>query len=268
MIEERGAEKASTERASDIEPLLQDREATTSDATNETKVGSTRSFYSIMLRRGQTYAAIFNVVAFAMILSGFDATLPIHLRDSFGWSPGPIGSIFLGLQIPAMFLAPFVGWLRDRIGLRWPTTIGWALCAPLLWFTGVPGDDDFLGVGSGTRGQAAFVASIIGVGITSAFVRGAGTFQLTSILHELKEQDPMIFGPGGGSSRMFSLTEMSFAVGLLLGPLICGALAESVGFYWTACALATAAGIVATTSFIFFTHKAPILELFDDEEEA
>ena len=36
---------------------------------------------------------------------------------------------------------------------------------------------------------------------------------------------------------MFSLTEMSFAVGLLLGPLICGALAESVGFYWTSCAL-------------------------------
>lgn len=239
MVEDRGNEKDAQEPTGETEPLMHNGEISTpspTTATNETK-GSARTFWSIMFRRGQTYAAIFNVIAFAMVLSGFDATLPIHLRNTFGWSPAPIGSIFLGLQIPSMFLSPFVGWMRDRIGLRWPTTIGWALCAPLLWFSGVPGDDDFLGVGSGTRGQAAFVATIIGIGIASSFVRGAGTFQLTTILHELKAEDPMVFGPGGGSSRMFSLTEMSFAVGLLLGPLVCGALAESVGFYWTGCAL-------------------------------
>ncbi|KAF1972864.1 MFS general substrate transporter [Bimuria novae-zelandiae CBS 107.79] len=268
MFEERDSEKDTANPTNEAAPLLQDPASTPTTTPNEAK-DPARGFYSIMFRRGQTYAAIFNVMAFSMILSGFDTTLPIHLRDTFGWSPAPIGSIFLGLQIPAMFLGPFVGWLRDHIGLRWPTTIGWALSAPLLWFSGVPGDDNFLGVGAGTRGQAAFVASIVGVGITTALVRGAGTFQLTTMLHELKAENPMVFGPGGGSSRMFSLTEMSFAVGLLLGPLVCGALAESVGFYWTACALATASTFVACTSFIFFTHKAPIREpLADEQDEA
>lgn len=237
MVEERKSEKHLIESIQETEPLLENREPPTLSTDIEDTRGSTRDFYRTMFRKGQTYAAIFNVVAFAMILSGFDATLPVHLHKAFGWSPAPIGSIFLGLQIPAMFLGPFVGWLRDRIGLRWPTTIGWALSAPLLWFSGVPGEDNFLGVGAGARGQAAFVASIVGVGITSSFVRGAGTFQLTTILHEMKAEDPMVFGPGGGSSRMFSLTEMSFAVGLLLGPLVGGALAEKVGFYWTSCAL-------------------------------
>lgn len=78
-----------------------------------------------------------------------------------------------------MCLAPFIGWLRDRIGLRWPTTIGWALTAPLLWFSGVPGDSDFLGIGADRRGQGVFVATIIAIGICSSLVRGAGTFQLT-----------------------------------------------------------------------------------------
>lgn len=94
-------------------------------AVEEPKRGSTRGFYSLMMRQGSVYAALLNVTAFAMIVSGFDATLPIHLRDSFGWSSAPIGSIFLALQIPAMFLAPLVGWLRDRVGLRWPTSLGW-----------------------------------------------------------------------------------------------------------------------------------------------
>lgn len=143
----------------------------------------TQGFYRVMLSRGAVYAAIFNVIAVSMLISGFDATLPIHLRDTFGWGSASIGSIFLGLQVPGMCLAPFVGWLRDRIGLRWPTTIGWALTAPLLWFAGVPGGNhDYFGIGSGARGQGSFVACVIAIGIVAAFVRGAGTFQLTSKL--------------------------------------------------------------------------------------
>ncbi|KAF7192758.1 putative MFS-type transporter C18.02 [Pseudocercospora fuligena] len=236
---------------SEDEPLLQD----SSNDNDESKRVASQGFYSIMFRQGKTYAAIFNVIAFSTILSGFDATLPVHLRDAFGWGPAPIGSIFLGLQIPAMCLAPFVGWLRDRIGLKWPTTIGWALTAPLLWFAGVPGDADFLGIGSDARGQGTFVACIISIGIVWSFVRGAGTFQLTAVLHDLRETNPNIFGPGGGSSRMFSLTEVSFSTGLMLGPLICGSLADTVGFYWTSCFMAATSAFVAVTSFLFFTHN-------------
>ena len=58
-------------------------------------------------------------------------------------------------------------------------------------------------------------------------------------MHELKAKDPNVFGPGGGSSRTFSMTETSFAIGLVLGPLLTGALADEVGFYYATCALGT-----------------------------
>jgi hypothetical protein len=161
-------------------PLLEVDQHDDRERVEETKTPPVRGFWGIMLRQGTVYAAIFNVIAFAMVVSGFDATLPIHLRCAFGWTSAPIGSIFLALQIPGMLLSPFVGWLRDRIGLRWPTTLGWGLTAPLLWFSGVPGTDHFLGVGAGPRGQAAFVGCMIGIGVVLSFARGAGTFQLTS----------------------------------------------------------------------------------------
>lgn len=159
-----------------METTLQDDR----EAAEEVKETATRGFWGVMFREKRVYGAVLNVIAFAMVYSGFDATLPLHLRDAFGWNSAHIGSIFLTLQVPAMFLSPFVGWSRDRVGLRWPTTIGWGLTAPLLWFSGVPGPDNFLGVGAGSRGQAAFVCSMIGIGVVLSFARGAGTFQLTS----------------------------------------------------------------------------------------
>lgn len=180
MLEERPTEKAKSspedhQSTDETAPLIATDAIngghTTIDA-EEVKASPSRGFYSIMFSRGSTYAALLNVTAFSMIISGFDTTLPVHLRDEFGWRPAPIGSIFLGIQVPSMIMAPFVGWMRDRIGLRWPTAIGWLCSAPLFWFLGVPSQDGFLGIGAGTRGQAAFVATIIALGIIWSFVRG------------------------------------------------------------------------------------------------
>lgn len=160
MLEERPSEKTrpaaeDDETADETAPLMTTHTSNggqTVTDSEENKASPTRGFYSIMFSRGSTYAALLNVTAFSMIISGFDTTLPVHLRDEFGWRPAPIGSIFLGIQVPSMIMAPFVGWMRDRIGLRWPTAIGWLCSAPLFWFLGVPSQDGFLGVGAGRLG--------------------------------------------------------------------------------------------------------------------
>jgi MFS family permease len=151
-------------------PLLPESE--TPNEQTKSPDASRMAFHKMMLTNPSVWAAMFNITAFALTLSGFDATLPLHLRDTFGWGSASIGSIFLGLQIPGMCLGPFVGGLQDRFGLRWPTSLGWALLAPLLWFSGIPGKWD--GIGEG-----AFIACIIAIGVVTTFVRGAGMFQLT-----------------------------------------------------------------------------------------
>lgn len=49
--------------------------------------------------------------------------------------------------------------------------------------------------------------------------------------NDLQAEKPSIFGPHGGSSRIFSITEVTFNMGTMLGPLLSGALVELFGFY-------------------------------------
>ena len=162
--------------------------------------------------------------------------------------------MFLAMQIPSMFLGAPVGWLRDRVGLKNPTAIGWALQAPLLWLMGVPGDSHFPWAGADNNGQAIFVSAITGVGIVYTLIRGAGVVQMTStwtktppgtvFLHitndplplvavnEMQTKNPKIFGEHGGNSRISSMTEVAFSLGLIIGPILAGSLTELVGYYY------------------------------------
>lgn len=45
---------------------------------------------------------------------------------------------------------------------------------------------------------------------------------------------------------MFSLTEISFNAGLMLGPLVCGSISDAFGFYYTACVL----GMTCLTNYV------------------
>ncbi|GAB1203762.1 hypothetical protein APSETT445_002402 [Aspergillus pseudonomiae] len=196
------------------------------------QVGSSGSFYRIILRDIRVVASVANTLIFATLIAAFDATLPLHLRDVFHWNTLSVGMIFLSLQVPSMCLGPLVGWLRDRAGARWPATIGWALTAPLLWLLGVPGEKKFSWASPETNGEAIFITSLISIGLAFTLIRGAGTMQLVAATKDMEAKNPKIFGEFGGSSRVSSITEVAFSLGSMLGPLISGTLSETVGYFY------------------------------------
>ncbi|KAM0718229.1 hypothetical protein Q7P37_006561 [Cladosporium fusiforme] len=215
----------------------------------------TPGFYTVMLAQAPVYAAMLNIMASAMILSGFDTVLPLHLRSTFSWKPGMIGSIFLALQVPSLCLGPLVGWLRDHHGLQWPTALGWMMLAPLLCSIGVPKPSVISSsVNSMPCEQKAFIGCIIGIGMVSTLVRGAGVLQVTSIADRIRHEHPGLLGHGNGKYRVFTLTEMSFNIGLLMGPTICGSLAEQHGFQCTCYALAAISFCTGIMTWIYFTR--------------
>ncbi|KAL4933243.1 MFS transporter [Aspergillus undulatus] len=211
-----------------------------------------RGFYTIMLSNPKILASLLNTLCLSMILASFDTTLPLHVRAVFGWGSLPTGIIFLGLQVPSIVFGSLIGWLRDRVGLRWPSTIGWGLMAPLLWLLGVPGAD--MPWGRLERGgEAVYILAISGLGFAFAFTRGAGSFQMMAVVHDLERQNPNIFGPYGGNSRLSGLTEVPFNIGMMLGPLVSGTISEIVGYYWTNTALAGISCFVALSSWVYLT---------------
>ncbi|CAK3867747.1 MFS general substrate transporter [Lecanosticta acicola] len=243
------AAESSANDDDDDEAPKQDHTTTTTSPPSK----KSSAFYTIMLTNPSILAALANIITFSLIVAAFDATFPLHLRQAFHWGPAAVGSIFLGIQIPAMLLAPLIGWLRDRVGLRWPTALGWLLMAPVMWFLGVPGGSKLPGIDSDARGEAAFVAGIIALGLVSPLTRGSGGYQMVATLRDLEASDPALFGPHGGSTRLFSLTEVAFSGGLMLGPIVGGFLSDTVGFYYMMCVLAVMCLAVSITSAMFLT---------------
>ncbi|RDW76834.1 uncharacterized protein DSM5745_06826 [Aspergillus mulundensis] len=244
------AAEQAQEQAQERAPLLPEPEHEADDPNPAP--APPRGFYKIMLTNPQILASLFNTLALSMIIAAFDTTLPLHVRDAFGWGSLPVGLIFFGLQIPTIALGPAVGLLRDRIGLRYPTTLACAAMAPLLWLLALPGAH---GVPTDQTGKGIYIAALAGIGLCMAFTRGAGTFQMMAVVHVLEREDPNLFGPYGGNSRLSGLSELPFNIGMMVGPLLSGSFSEFLGYYWSCVVLAVVAGAVAGTSWVYLTAE-------------
>ena len=116
----------------------------------------------------------------AMILVSFDTTLPLHSKNVFGWNSARISLMFLLLQIPTIFLSPFSGMLKDKVGTKFPTTAGLFAISIFIWLMGIPGGNSFPSASVGAKGQAIFMTAIVGVGCARTLTTGCGTIELTS----------------------------------------------------------------------------------------
>ncbi|KAJ5715361.1 MFS general substrate transporter [Penicillium malachiteum] len=227
-------------------------------STVGSEMANSRGFYCIILSDGRAVVGLLNTFLFSAMLSAFDSTLPLHLRDVFNWGSLQAGLVFLTIQLPGPFLSPLVGWLRDRVGIRYPTTVGWIVVSLLLWTLTIPGKRGFEWASPDWAGKQMFVATTIGFGMTIPFVRGVALLQLMSeyiVSPEISAKNPSIFGPHGATSKVFSSVEIAFNVGTTVGPLAAGSLTEALGFTYTNSILATVALSVGVFSFTFFDHK-------------
>lgn len=145
----------------------------------EPKRPSVSNHYWTLLSNPRVLTSLANVLISSALSSGFNNTLPVHLRDVFGWGSLPTGLTFMCIQSPSILLAGPTGWLRDRVGLRIPTTIGWVAMSPLLFCLGIPGDPRFPWASGDGVGKPMFICCLLSFGTVSMLVRGSGPVQLT-----------------------------------------------------------------------------------------
>ncbi|KAJ5913976.1 major facilitator superfamily domain-containing protein [Penicillium tannophilum] len=248
--ETRVTEDAET-NGSEVSPLLSPIVQTHSKDNDTQQTPPPSNFYYTMASDPRVLVSFANVFTSSVTIAGLNTTLPVHLRDIFGWGPLDVGTMFLLLRIPAIVLGPFSGWLRDIVGLRYPTTIGWVLLAPLFVVMGVPGDG--LSWASGeSHGKPIFVFSMIGIGMMLPLIQGSGMLHALMVLDEVEAKQPNIFGAYGGRSRVFAMSEISFNLGLMLGPLLAGVITENIGFGAMSMTLGTLCLVVAFLTYYFF----------------
>lgn len=148
-------------------------------ADNQSDLSTTSAFYRAMLTNKRVVTALLTMITYGTVLASFNATLPLHVRDIFGWDSSTTGMMFFCLQIPCVFVGPLSGWLRDRVGIRVPATLSLASLAPLMWLLGVPGDGQFPWASASGSGPAIYIACMFAIGTVSPFLTGVGVLELT-----------------------------------------------------------------------------------------
>ncbi|KAJ5354039.1 hypothetical protein N7541_006603 [Penicillium brevicompactum] len=180
-------------------------------------------FYVYIFRQPRFTAGILCYFVFALFIASFESTLAMHVRHTFDWGVFQVGLLFASIQGPGLILSPFVGWLKDRVGSRVPTTIGFFSLAPFLWLLGMAGDERFPWAAFGNRGKMIYATCTTTVGCLMCLLNGT--------VDELEEQSPGIFGSHGGYSRAVAMTNMTWMSGLLVGPILAGLMVERLGYF-------------------------------------
>ncbi|GIC84364.1 putative MFS multidrug transporter [Aspergillus udagawae] len=228
--------------------------ATALPETIEEKTGL--QYYVYMFQHRRFVSGVLGYFAFAILLSSFDTTLPLHVRDTFNWDSMPAGLLFLALQGPGIALSPLCGWLKDRVGTRIPTTIGFLGLAPLMWLLGVPGDERFPWANEGHMGQVIYAMDVTAVGIVSVLLNGVGVLEATATVDEIEKRHPGIFGPHGGYSRAMSICSQSWTIGAFFGPILSGYMAEHIGYYEMTSTIGAICAASAVNTYWNLTSKA------------
>lgn len=91
---------------------------------------------AILLGSPRLRAAVYGCFTHTTLVSAFDATLPLFVERTFGWTSSGAGLIFLALSSPSI-LGTLFGVLSDRYGTRKVSLSGFAMTTLCLALSGL-----------------------------------------------------------------------------------------------------------------------------------
>ncbi len=180
-VDEQRREQDVNERTALISPSSQPRDGLGPKKNDEILVPE--NFYKVILTNPRALTGLLCHFTAAFILVTFDTTLPLYVTAEFGWGPAEISLMFLILQLPSLVFSTFVGILKDRVGTRVPTALGFISSAVFLTLVGIPDHS------SGHTGRVIYMVAIAGVGIGWTLTAGCGIIEITRKLEVLPGND-------------------------------------------------------------------------------
>lgn len=156
---------------------------------------------------------IIRVFAGAMALGScfwalLESTLPIDLDRRLGQSPTQIGLVFAAAALAHTFTSPMMGRLSDRIGRVRVLRVGLALTVVLLPLPVL------------LPSPWMVVLAMLGLGATASFIMSPCS---PAVADQVERQGSQSF------ASAFSILNLAYSVGLMVGPLVGGALVQALG---------------------------------------
>ena len=174
----------------------------------------------------------------SLLLTSFDATLPLFVNSAFGWTSLGSGLIFLPFILP-LFLAPYVGSLADDgFQPRIVASMGFFSGVPLLSLLRSVGGQNGL---EGTTGVILLIANLVGVGAALVLMLPPIMVEVERIITESHVNSD---GNAAIRGQAYGLVNCAWALGTLAGPLWGGFVVSKAGWETMTLSLAVLSGIM------------------------
>ncbi|KAG1716792.1 hypothetical protein ID866_390 [Astraeus odoratus] len=210
-----------------------------SETTLVRKPSSLLTVITNLLRAPRALAALAMALVYGIVNSMQEPTLPLRLQAVWGFSSSQVGLVYLATFIPALVSSPLSGWLCDRVGADYITSLCLILTVP--WWILLT-----------LRNSLALF--IISLALQSFFVGGVVppvTAELAAVSRNMQ---------GVGYAHVYGAFNLAFGIGTALGPIVGGQIYDHVPHGWTALCLITAALILICVALAFcYTGSDPLL---------
>ncbi|KAG0157090.1 hypothetical protein PDIDSM_4274 [Penicillium digitatum] len=202
-----------------------------------------------MLKQRRVLISSWALLAQGILLSAFDATLPIFVETTFGWNALGMGLIFLPMAVPAFF-EPLFGGFTDRFGARFVAFGCFVSLSPTLICLRF--------VHTKSNEQIALLVSLLFlVGIFIHACAPAMYVETQRALTAMELKTPGMLGPKVAVAQGFGLQSMCQFAGVFFGPLWGGFVEYRFG--WGA--------MTGTLGVLVALTAIPMLWLGENEEE-
>ncbi|CAI7578625.1 unnamed protein product [Penicillium pancosmium] len=166
-------------------------------------------------------------IVMAVITAALETTIPLYVMQTFGWSSGGAGLIFVASSIPS-FAGVLIGKLIDRIGVRIPAAAAFSAsaCAWILMRL----------VNKNTTADIILLTALLFIlGLAAVTVEIIAMTEASQVVGDYEIENPGAFGEKSPVAQTYALLNMAFAGGQLLGPILAGAMRVRAG--WAAMTL-------------------------------
>jgi MFS family permease len=176
-----------------------------------------------LLASRRLLSALWAVLIQSCLLTSFDSVLPLFTKNTFRWTATGAGLIFLPIVIPT-FVGPYIGHLSDKQGPRWYATAGFIGCCPFLILLRLVDHNSLK-----QKVLLCALLALIGLFLTLALTPVMA--EVTYAVMDKESRRPKgYYGKNGAYAQAYSLFNMAWAAGCMVGPLLAGLIVNSKGW--------------------------------------
>ena len=195
--------------------------------------------------------ALAELIAFSqgILLSAFNATIPLYAAETFGFGSLKASLLFLPLGIMNLCFGPIGGWMIDHYGTKFVAVTGFGSLAPALASLRLPE------LAAPDNRLLFYVLNLAMCGLGLPLLGSASVVEAGIVVKKYHRENPSFFPAHGPYAQLYAINHTIFSLGLTVGPLISGALKDSMGYGNMNAVLAGIAALTALGCFLWLGER-------------